>query len=59
MWDLQRCNGLVGHPHEARVEILMLDAVAIVVRREKTEGELWDARRVGKSGKETFCSHSQ
>lgn len=47
LWDLQTYNRLVSHPHEARVEIFMLDAVAIVARREKTEGELQDARRVG------------
>lgn len=31
---------------EASVGIFMLDAVAIVMRRGKTEGELQDTRRV-------------
>lgn len=38
---------MVSHPHAARVGILMLDAVAIVMRTEKTEGELGNARKVG------------
>lgn len=40
LWDLQRCGRLVSYPHGARMEIGMLDAVAMVVRREKTVGEL-------------------
>lgn len=47
LWKLQRCSQLVSDPREARMEIPMLDAVAMVVRREKTEEELQDARRVG------------
>ena len=40
LWDLQRCGRLVSYPHGARMEIRILDAVAMVVRREKTVGEL-------------------
>lgn len=33
--------------YEARVGIFMLNAVAMLMRREKTEEDLWAVRRVG------------
>lgn len=49
---------MVSHPHEARIEICMLDVVAMVMRRTKTEGSSRRKEELGNSRKETFWSLS-
>lgn len=56
LWDLERCTRLVSHPHEVRMEIHVLDVVAMMVRREKNRRGSPGCKKLGNSRKETFWS---